>query len=567
MVLNLISWLYIVILSALYGYGFIEIFKSTLKLEKKGNVSPFLLLFLGIVIISIITAYLSLFIPIKLFANLLILIGAIILLIAYRQILLTEALHIINNLKNSDKILLTIASLFGLLILFQSSVGPFHYDTGLYHAQAVKWIENYPVIPGLGNLHYRLAYNSLIFPLFALFNFSFIFPNGLHSLNGIILLIAVLFSVSSVSELWKRRLNFSSVARFLMIIPLLGLIYDESILSSHLGSFSSDLPTAVFSLIIVVAMIQYLESDLNILGIIVVLLSAFVVTIKLSSLPLLLLSLYILFRYFLNKNHKLLIFAILSIILIFIPYFMRNIILSGYLIYPFPQLYFSSLDWKMPTDIVLMDKQNIEQWAKIPDQYSAVIIKQGFSYWFPIWLNSNLQRFALFLFLCSIILLLINLPIIIHYRKIKKFFLKGWFLYFTMSICLMFWFLTAPLIRYGWGATLSSSLLLILPVFMVIFRIISVNISIYKICIYCYLGWSLFLASQNVKFYSSDLEFIITPMSYPTVPVTSVTLNELKVFQPTGGDQCWDSAFPCTPYLHPQLELRGKSWQNGFRIK
>ncbi len=38
-----------------------------------------------------------------------------------------------------------------------------HYDTDLYHAQSIRWIEEYGIAPGLGNLHHRLAYNSAFF--------------------------------------------------------------------------------------------------------------------------------------------------------------------------------------------------------------------------------------------------------------------------------------------------------------------------------------------------------------------------------------------------------------------
>src|SRR5688500_16524798 len=37
---------------------------------------------------------------------------------------------------------------------------PLVYDTGFYHAQAVRWINEYPAVPGLANLHGRLAFNS-----------------------------------------------------------------------------------------------------------------------------------------------------------------------------------------------------------------------------------------------------------------------------------------------------------------------------------------------------------------------------------------------------------------------
>ncbi len=40
-----------------------------------------------------------------------------------------------------------------LLFAYGSSRGYMHYDTGLYHAQAIRWIEEYGVVPGLANLH------------------------------------------------------------------------------------------------------------------------------------------------------------------------------------------------------------------------------------------------------------------------------------------------------------------------------------------------------------------------------------------------------------------------------
>ncbi|MBC7239454.1 MAG: hypothetical protein H5T71_05085, partial [Chloroflexi bacterium] len=34
------------------------------------------------------------------------------------------------------------------------------YDDGLYHLQTIRWLRSYPLPPGLGNLHGRLAFNS-----------------------------------------------------------------------------------------------------------------------------------------------------------------------------------------------------------------------------------------------------------------------------------------------------------------------------------------------------------------------------------------------------------------------
>ena len=46
------------------------------------------------------------------------------------------------------------------IILILTMKAPEFVDTYLYHVQAIRWIEEYGVVPGLGNLHCRFAYNS-----------------------------------------------------------------------------------------------------------------------------------------------------------------------------------------------------------------------------------------------------------------------------------------------------------------------------------------------------------------------------------------------------------------------
>jgi len=40
-----------------------------------------------------------------------------------------------------------------LSLSWSNPPAPLSYDTGLYHAQNIRWIETYPLVPGLGNLH------------------------------------------------------------------------------------------------------------------------------------------------------------------------------------------------------------------------------------------------------------------------------------------------------------------------------------------------------------------------------------------------------------------------------
>ena len=67
---------------------------------------------------------------------------------------------------------------------FFLALGPHEsYDTDLYHLQTIKWIEKYPVVPGLANLHGRIGFNNNIFTLFALTSFEGVFNQEIYSIH------------------------------------------------------------------------------------------------------------------------------------------------------------------------------------------------------------------------------------------------------------------------------------------------------------------------------------------------------------------------------------------------
>ena len=84
------------------------------------------------------------------------------------------------------------------LFAYGSSRGYMHYDTGLYHAQAIRWIEEYGVVPGLANLHSRFGYNSASFALSAFFSETWLI--GRPTLRGWIFCAAV--RVNARQGLW-----------------------------------------------------------------------------------------------------------------------------------------------------------------------------------------------------------------------------------------------------------------------------------------------------------------------------------------------------------------------------
>ncbi|MDB5263920.1 MAG: hypothetical protein JWQ14_3203, partial [Adhaeribacter sp.] len=79
---------------------------------------------------------------------------------------------LINGFKvfTANKLTFWCFNLLALLILLHAVQPPTFPDSGLYHIQFIKWLREYPVIPGLGNLHGRLAFNSHLHLLSAFFS-------------------------------------------------------------------------------------------------------------------------------------------------------------------------------------------------------------------------------------------------------------------------------------------------------------------------------------------------------------------------------------------------------------
>src|SRR5665647_90958 len=150
--------------------------------------------FIGFLALSLVTGILSIFIPIG--DRVLIIISIIVLLllvINFREIVLNlkESGKAVSGLEKPNLILLVFFILFVLMAVVQNITW---LDTQAYHVQNIQWIKKYPVVPGLGNLHDRFAFNSMFFVISALFTFHIkdilVFP-----LNGIcyVVLIARLF--------------------------------------------------------------------------------------------------------------------------------------------------------------------------------------------------------------------------------------------------------------------------------------------------------------------------------------------------------------------------------------
>ena len=138
----------------------------------------------GMAAISTLANFPSLFIKLALTAQLITLAGGLLILVW-----LWRTSRLKFSLPKWHPLGIVLGALVLLTVLEISTHTPGNPDTGLYHAQTIRWIETFPAVPGLGNLHSRLAYNSSWLTLNALFSFAFLGGQSYHPLPGLIVLV------------------------------------------------------------------------------------------------------------------------------------------------------------------------------------------------------------------------------------------------------------------------------------------------------------------------------------------------------------------------------------------
>lgn len=376
--------------------------------------------------------------------------------------------------------------LFMVLFSFGASRGIIHTDTGLYHAQSIRWALEYGTVPGLANLHLRLGYNSAAFPLTALFSFAFpgagaagtaagaaAVPDPLHGVGGFMAMLLAMECFAGLRNMLtglfcagghdrnkenagRPLLRISDLCRLFALYYLFG-IFDEMI------SPASDYFLCIGVFYLVIRFLDASDADgpeagaageeqpgRLLLHCLLSLFGVFLVSVKLSAVMIVILSFYTL--YLILKDGRLrvrrIVLMLLAGVLVIAPFLARNVVQTGYLVYPFPQIDLFSFDFKVPWGDAMYDQLEISVWGKgINDVLLADTPVSG---WFPAWFGklSGLER-GLFLLDAATVFLV---PVILLLRMLtggRKRMPGLWTAYAALAASFGYWFTSAPLIRYG----------------------------------------------------------------------------------------------------------------------
>ena len=604
-----ISWLYITLLCGGMGWVAVEIAGRCIK--QRSDVVPLSLLpFLGLSLISAGTAIISLLAPVCWQWNLLFiaLLGLGMALLGIER-LSHFRLRCLAALSGWPSLFLVFCGSILLLKsacvvgLYGTGESVFHSDTGYYHAQSIRWIEEYGVVPGLGNLLSPLAIDYLWFQPCALFSFAAFLPQRIHAMGGLLVFWAMLYATGGVIGLTARRfsdLSFSDLYRALLLIPLFEI-------GNYIVSDSGDEPAAVMVLVSIGAAMNFLTTGRGLPSLIrrellgegsplllyaSCLLLLFAVGIKLSLLPLLLLIMLLTIPLVRARQWKKFMSVVLLCGCILVPKVIRTAILSGYLVYPFASLDLLNVDWKMPSSVLVSEKAAVESMARIRFAKPGVALNGGMDVWFFPWLAKFIHAPLVVLLFVSLLTFLAGLfyfgkPLLLG---VKPF----WKIYLTVSIGLVYWFVMAPDVRFGFGFLATASLLLCLPVFGQALAGTS-SLSEGGIFIRPFLSLLglvfvlglLFSAPKPMpgdsfgrgvvfsQYYPLRIirmiegrepaDFLVYQNPYPLPEMLHLRLGNLQINRPKRGMHCWDANIPATPYLYSRVEMRGDTLKQGFR--
>ncbi len=436
------------------------------------------------------------------------------------------------------------------------------YDTGLYHLPSIRWITTYPIIPGLGNLHGRLAFNSSYFLFFALLDVGPWSYMSHHLANGLLLFVLSLqIGLSIIKIVDRSNLQVHDLFQILLIPPFIYECYKSN------PSACPNLPIFILGVLISVQLCKLLFNDNNYKkmtfnAFFIIILSAIGITIKLSFLAIGFVSSLIAFSYCIvykfrmktKHNQKYLkefFLIFLGLLLIFIPWIFRGIILSGYIAYP-SSLGSFNVEWKVPEKQTIHDMRSIKSSARLPDNPPDKVLKNWD--WIIPWAKKilkNHEHQANIIF--PLLLGIIGIILTFGANSRDPDFISNIVFLLPAVASLVFWFYTAPDPRFagvGFWYFGAGALLITIkrwgfetnPKAVFIVLVLMISIAIYN-------------NSWREKFIGPGPLHGFYPI--PEVEVHSfVTTSGLRLYVPNKGDQCWNASLPCTPYPKSNLRLR-----------
>lgn len=576
MLFVLINWIYVSVTSFLLGTAFSGLVKRWFGWEVKSASET---MFYGLIWANVYAQVFSLLGGVGALANGILLVFCFVIALVWKK---TIKSALVQSVKTSGRAHGIAVIILVLIWGYCTSRGYMHYDSDLYHAQSIRWIEEYGVVPGLGNIHVRFAYNSSFFALSALYSMKFLGGQSLHAVNGF---FALLLSLEVLKLFRKRghvrrderkfrmkRLYAEGDERMFRLSDFtrMGAFYYLTILYRDIVAPASDYAVMCVVFFIIIRWLVHLEQkekQIAPYGLLCVA-GVYAVTLKLTAGCILLLVLKPAISLIKEKKGKEIAVYIAMGVLVLAPWVIRTALISGYLLYPFPALDVLTADWKIPVEAAVRDAAEIKTWGR--GLNDAALVSMPVTEWFPHWFSTMLptlgKLFLLADFVCVAVFFGILVSMIIRHGKTKGEARK-WdelLVLACMILSFLFWLFSAPLLRYGYAYVL----LVITLTAGVIYQRMKIPAVAQRLCGVLILAFVAVKALTLAKYAWSvaDKPYYVAQQEYGTYELDSFEVNDVRFYYPVSGDRVGYEAFPAIP-LKKEILFRGDGLENGFRGK
>ena len=493
----------------------------------------------GFIFLSFLALLLNFFFPLNRFINTIILLIPLIIILKK-----FSYFYNLNFLK-----FLVINSIIIFLLITKSNV--YRPDAYLYHIPFIDILNHNKIIIGLSNLHYRFGHISIIQYSSSIFNNYIFLKNGIFFSIAIIasaIITNFIFNLINSIEKNKYDIHF-----FFVLFVIIFISYKMN----RYSEYGNDSPTHFMFFYLISEILKSLSEKKDNLPELI-LISAFIlmnkITMSLSIILPLLLFKKISKSVLLNKTN------FFTIIFLFL-WLIKNILISGCIIYPIKNTCFSNLSW---SDIELTKKVSVENEAwtkgwidqKGENKYSTNDYIKDFN-WIKTWSQNHLKKINSIVTPYVVFLLIIFFIFLIRSKINNSVNKPLTYLYLIFLLCIfsLVWFLKVPVFRYGYSYVISF-ICLILAYFIYSRNNLGnrkIFISVIFLCI------SIFIIKNSIRIF--DLDKNVAKEIWPKIilfdqkkKLKQVKLSNLTYYE--SPSECGFGYPPCTNYQN--LKLKSK---------
>lgn len=434
-------------------------------------------------------------------------------------------------------------------------VPPRSADAGLYDYSAIRWLETYAAVPGLANLHTRLGFNNSSYLYFAFLDQGLWRGKAHHLVNTLLnfmLLTQIMLSLFHRAGGDDRN---APPRLFLAMISFPALIWATH---KYVTSPNSDNILYPLGAFLFAAWLAYREQKNEsggaspLLLTTIVLTAAVGITVKLSFAVLgaaVAVFAFLRFAAALSADRKRLArrTALLTLLaaVVFIPWMIRGVVLSGYAVYP---ISFTRLDmpWSVPAATAVQEIQSTRAWARdstLPKQEAL----SGWS-WLRGWArHMSRECFDIVLPFAIIVAALIALLFGGLLRSGHGPPWREMIVLIPPGLAVLFWFFTAPATQFEGASLWILAVSMLLPAIRLLGGLTAQNAlrSIVLVAV-------VLVAVIRMILPGPSLEYGVIPQAQVT---TYHTERGLGLSVPAD-ELCWSAPLPCTPYPNGRLQLR-----------